>query len=56
VKGDLCINLDEHPSGHFTKIVWKKGVGLVEFAMGYGAAREGFRLKRSPPKKPMSSP
>ena len=51
VKGDLCINLDEHPSGHFTKIVWKKGVGLVEFAMGYGAAREGFRLKRSTPKK-----
>jgi len=46
VKGDLCINLDEHPSGHFTKIVWKKGVGLIEFAMGYGAAREGFRLKR----------
>src|SRR5262249_54936654 len=42
VKGDLCINLDEHPSGHFTKIVWKKGVSLVEFAMGYGAAREGF--------------
>ena len=52
VKGDLCVNLDEHPSGHFTKIVWKKGVGLVEFAMGYGAAREGFRLKRSTPKKP----
>ena len=51
VKGDLCVNLDEHPSGHFTKIVWKKGVGLVEFAMGYGAAREGFRLKRSTPKK-----
>ena len=52
VKGDLCINLDEHPSGHFTKVVWKKGVGLVEYAQGYGAAREGFRLKRSNPKKP----
>jgi hypothetical protein len=47
VKGDLCINLDEHPSGHFTKIVWKKGVGLTEYASNYGAAREGFRLKRS---------
>jgi len=52
VKGDLCVNLDEHPSGHFTKIVWKRGVGLIEYAMGYGAAREGFRLKRSTPKKP----
>ena len=52
VKGDLCVNLDEHPSGHFTKIVWKKRVGLIEYAMGYGAAREGFRLKRSTPKKP----
>ena len=54
VKGDLCISVDEHPSGHFTKIVWKKGVGLVEFAMGYGAAREGFRLKRSTPKEAVS--
>ena len=51
VKGDLCTNLDSHPSGHFTKIVWKKGVGLVEYAMGYGASREGFRLKRSLSKK-----
>ena len=51
VKGDLCTNSDSHPSGHFTKIVWKKGVGLIEFAMGYGAAREGFRLKRSLSKK-----
>ena len=42
VKGDLCVNLDEHPSGHFTKIVWKKGVGLIEYAMGYGAARKVF--------------
>jgi len=52
VKGDLCINLDEHPSGHFTKIVWKRGAGLIEYASNYGAAREGFRLKRSTPKKP----
>src|SRR5215831_4149747 len=51
VKGDLCTNLDSHPSGHFTKIVWKKGVGLVEYAMGYGASREGFRLKHSLSKK-----
>src|SRR5215831_4231783 len=52
VKGDLCINLDEHPSGHFTKVVWKRGVGLIEYASNYGAEREGFRLKRSTPKKP----
>src|SRR5499427_5197040 len=52
VTGDVYVNLDEHPSAHFTKIVWEKGVGLIEYAMGYGALREGFRLKRSTPKKP----
>ena len=52
LKGDLCTYEASHPSGHFTTVVWKKGVGLVEFAMGYGAAREGFRLKRSTLKKP----
>jgi hypothetical protein len=52
VKGDLCVSLDEHPSGHFVKVVWKQGVGLIEYASGYGAAREGFRLKGSIPKKP----
>jgi hypothetical protein len=52
LKGNLCVYLDEHPSGHFTKVVWKKRVGLVEFAMNYGAYKDGFRLRRSPPKKP----
>jgi hypothetical protein len=37
LKGDLCIYEGDHPSGHFKKIVWKKGVGLVEYASGYGA-------------------
>jgi hypothetical protein len=46
LKGNLCVYLDQHPSGHFTKVVWKKRVGLIEYATGYGAAREGFRLKR----------
>jgi hypothetical protein len=46
VKGDLCIYDSSHPSGHFKKIVWKKGVGLVEYASGYGAHSDGFRLKR----------
>jgi hypothetical protein len=46
LKGDLCIYETKHPSGHFKKIVWKKGVGLVEYASGYGAHAEGYRLKR----------
>jgi hypothetical protein len=46
LKGDLCVYEASHPSGHFRKIVWKKGVGLVEYASNYGAAREGYRLKR----------
>ena len=45
-KDDLCIYLANHNSGHFKKIVWKKGVGLVEYSMGYGAMADGFRLKR----------
>src|SRR6184192_2470996 len=46
LKGDLCIYDASHPSGHFKKIVWKKDVGLVEYASGYGAHADGFRLKR----------
>jgi hypothetical protein len=46
LKEDLCIYEANHPSGHFKKIVWKKGVGLVEYASGYGAHADGYRLKR----------
>ena len=46
LKGDLCVYDASHPSGHFKKIVWKKGVGLVEYASGYGARKDGFRFKR----------
>ena len=46
LKRDLCIYDASHPSGHFKKIVWKKGVGLVEYASGYGARADGYRLKR----------
>ena len=46
VKGDGCTYLTSHNSGHFTTIVWKKRVGLVEYASGYGAHADGFRLKR----------
>src|SRR6266513_5602181 len=45
-KGDECTYLASHNSGHFAKIVWKKSVGLIEYAMGYGAMADGFRLKR----------
>ena len=47
LKGDQCIYLASHNSGHFKKVVWKKGVGLAEYSMGYGAMADGFRLKRS---------
>jgi hypothetical protein len=46
LKGDLCLYEASHPSGHFKKIVWKKGIGLVEYASGYGAHADGYRLKR----------
>src|SRR5213080_1206269 len=46
LKGDLCFYDSSHPSGHFKKVVWKKGVGLLEYASGYGAHADGFRLKR----------
>ena len=46
LNGDLCIYDASHPSGHFRKIVWKEGVGLVEYASGYGAHADGYRLKR----------
>lgn len=47
VRGDLCVYLSSHNSGHFRKVVWKKGVGLVEYANGYGARADGYRLKRA---------
>jgi hypothetical protein len=46
VKGDLCIYDSVHPSGHFKRIAWKKGVGLVQYDSGYGAMKDGYRLKR----------
>jgi ABC-type Fe3+-hydroxamate transport system substrate-binding protein len=47
LKDDLCVYESNHESsGHFKKLVWKKGVGLIEYAAGYGAAADGFRLKR----------
>ncbi len=47
LKGDLCTYQSDHPSGHFKKVVWKKGIGLIEYSMGSGAMADGFRLKRT---------
>jgi hypothetical protein len=47
IKGDECTYLASHNSGHFTKVVWKKGVGLIESSAGYGAMADGYRLKRA---------
>ena len=46
-----CTYLYSHESGHFTKLVWKKGLGLVEYGQGYGAHKDGFQLKRAAPSK-----
>jgi hypothetical protein len=51
VKGDECTYMTSHNSGHYTKFVWKKGIGLVEYASNYGAAKDGFKLKRVASKK-----
>ena len=51
VKTDLCVYDSSHPSGHFRKIVWKKGVGLIQYDSGYGAAKDGYKLKRVSMKK-----
>lgn len=45
IKNGVCTYLTSHHSGHFTKFVWKKGAGLVEYGQGQGAAADGFRLK-----------
>jgi hypothetical protein len=41
----VCTYLTSHNSGHFTKFVWKKGAGLIEYGAGQGARADGFRLK-----------
>jgi hypothetical protein len=42
--GDLRTYLSHHPSGHFRKMIWKRGAGLVYYASGYGAMQDGFRV------------
>lgn len=47
VSGARCVYRWSHTSGHFTTVVWKRGVGLVEFAQGRGARADGYRLLRA---------
>jgi hypothetical protein len=54
LNGEQCIYLASHNSGHFKKVVWKKGVGLIEYSSGYGAMADGYRLKRVALKTPLS--
>jgi hypothetical protein len=51
VKGDLSSYVYSHNSGHFTRVTWQRGVGLIEYAQGYGARKDGFSLKRESGKK-----
>jgi hypothetical protein len=46
VKGDKSSYLWSHNSGHFTRVTWQRGVGLVEYGQGQGARKDGFSLKR----------
>ena len=39
IKGDECSYLSSHNSGHYSKFVWKKSVGLIEHASNYGAMK-----------------
>ncbi len=51
VKGNRCTYEWTHESGHFRTVIWQKGVGLIEYAQGYGARKDGFRLIREGAKK-----
>ena len=51
LKGDTCTYKTSHNSGHFQTMVWIKSAGLVEYANGYGAERDGYSLKKEAGKK-----
>lgn len=46
VQGSRCTYRYSHSAGHFTTLVWQRGVGLIEYAQGRGARADGFRLQR----------
>lgn len=45
IEKNECTYLYTHDSGHFTKLVWKTGAGLVDYEQNEGAHKDGFRLK-----------
>jgi len=47
--GGVSTYLWSHPSGHFRKMVWSSPLGLVEYAAGSGARKDGFRLAPAGP-------
>lgn len=49
VTGARCVYKWTHNAGHFTTLVWQRGVGLIELAQGRGARADGFRLVRAAP-------
>ena len=48
VVGNRCTYRYRHPSGHFTTLIFQRGLGLIEYAQGRGARADGFRLQRAP--------
>lgn len=51
-RGDGSLRQSIHDgSGHFGRVEWKRGVGLVEIAQGRGAMQDGFELSWRPPGK-----
>lgn len=47
VQGPRCTYQYTHSAGHFTTMIWQRGVGLVEYAQGRGARADGFRVQRA---------
>ncbi len=47
VQGSRCTYRYTHSAGHFTTMIWQRGLGLIEYAQGRGARADGFRLQRS---------
>lgn len=45
--GNLVRYRSFHPSGHFTRLAWQRGIGLTEIAIGSGARQDGWTLHRS---------
>lgn len=45
--GGLVMFRSYHPSGHFTRMLWQRGLGITEISMGSGARQDGWELHRT---------